>query len=91
MDMDIKELLQANLKMATENNNLLRKVYKVQRRAQIFKIIYWIFVIAIALGAFYYINLFIPQFMKFYNSVGGLTTSFPDISHLADLLNQIKK
>ena len=66
MDPDIKKLLEDNLALNKENNDMLLKLFKIQRLAQITRIIYWIVLIGIAVGAFYFVQPFIDSLLGIY-------------------------
>lgn len=76
MDQDIKKLLEDNLTLNKENNELLLKLYKVQRFAQITRIIYWVVIVGVAVGAFYFIQPFFNTLLGVYgvdsSSLNGL-------------------
>ena len=52
MDPETKQLLEENIKLSKENNELLLKLYRIQRWAQITRIIYWFLIIGFSVGAF---------------------------------------
>ena len=57
----MKKLLEANLALNKENNELLLKVYGIQRWGQIMRVIYWFVIIGISVGAFYFIEPFLAS------------------------------
>ena len=69
MDPEFKQLLEANLKVAKENNNMLRKMRGAQRRANIFKFLYWLVIIGIAVGAFYFLQPYFQVVQDLYQQV----------------------
>lgn len=71
MDPEIKELLQANLKLSEENNELLKKVRGFQRWSQITKVLYWFIIIGIAFGAFYFVQPYLGGMINLYS--GGVS------------------
>jgi hypothetical protein len=66
VDPDIKNLLEENLRLSKENNELLLKVRRVQRWSQISRIFYWIIIIGISFGAFYFIQPYIGNLLNVY-------------------------
>jgi len=97
MDKEMRDLLQENLKLSRENNEMLKKVRGIQKRAHFFQIMYWLFIIGITVGAYYYIQPYIEKILSVYNSGAGsilqlqnLGSSIPDVSHLQDLLKQLQ-
>ena len=75
MDSEIKELLKANLELSKENNEMLRKVRRVQKRAYAAKIAYWVIVLLLTLGAYYYIQPYIQKVTDFSNGLNKLIQS----------------
>jgi len=51
-----KSLLQRTYKMAEENNEILRKMRRSGRIAAVMRTIYWIVIIGVTLGAYYYLQ-----------------------------------
>jgi len=66
MDEETKKLLEDTLILNKENNEILRKLYKAQRLAQITRIIYWIVIVGVTLGAFYFIQPFFDSILGAY-------------------------
>ena len=56
MDVEDKKKLDYLLVLAQENNVYLKKIRKVQKTGQIFKIVYWTFVIILMFGGFYFLQ-----------------------------------
>lgn len=83
MDSEIKELLQANLKLSQENNELLKKVRNVQRWALITKILYWFVIIGVAVGALYFIKPYLGGILNIYS--GGVS----DINSIEGVKNAL--
>ncbi|MDD3662597.1 MAG: hypothetical protein PHT84_01895 [Candidatus Pacebacteria bacterium] len=71
MEPEIKSLLEENLKLAKENNELLKKVREFQRWSRITKVLYWFIIIGIALGAFYFIQPYFDGILNIYS--GGVS------------------
>ena len=71
MDPEVKNLLEENLKISKENNVMLLKIRSVQRWAQITRIFYWVLIIAITIGAFYFIKPYLGNLLNIYT--GGVS------------------
>jgi hypothetical protein len=71
VDPDIKNLLEENLKLSKENNELLIKIRSVQRWSQISRIFYWLIIIGVSFGAFYFIQPYIGNLLNVYT--GGVS------------------
>ncbi len=78
-DQELQHLLHENLRLAKENNRILVKLQKFQRFQKNTKILYWIIIVAIGLGAYYYVKPYIDNVYDIYNTV---FTSFGDFKHL---------
>ena len=69
MDEEYKKLLEENLRVSRENNSLLLKVRSVQRWASVTRILYWVVLIGISFGAFYFLQPYIENIMKIYSII----------------------
>jgi len=76
MDEEVKKLIEENLELSKENSKLLRKVHGILRLNQIMRISYWVIIILIAIGAFYFIQPFLDGLLGAYgidsSSIGNL-------------------
>ncbi len=73
--MDDKETLARILELAEDTNKVMHKMRRVQRWASVWSSLYWIIIIALAIGSFYYIQPFIDSFVHAYQSVVGTNSS----------------
>lgn len=80
MDSETKELLKANLELSKENNVLLKKIRKVQKRIQMTKTVYWVIVILVALGAYYYVKPYVGRVESLYNQAATNLEEFTNFS-----------
>lgn len=80
-------MLKANLEIAKDSNRILRKMERAQRNATIARVIYWILILGITIGAFYYIQ---PYINKFTALVPGLDKALSnlDFSKLNNLITK---
>jgi len=91
MDLDIKNLLEENLNISKENNELLKKVRNFQRWAQITKALYWLIIIAVAFGAFYYLKPILGNVLNLYSGGVSSVNSIKDVgSNLSDIQDLLK-
>lgn len=81
-----------------KNQQLLIKIRRVQRHAQLFKIFYWAIIILLACGALYYIQPYVDQLISVYTGGDGsveqaqnkLKTSIPNLNNVDELIKQLK-
>ena len=85
MDPESKKLLQETFSLAEENNKILHKMRRGQRIASVMQVVYWLIIIGIAVGAFYFLQPYINQIGKF---IGG---SGFDINQLKNLGNNMPR
>ena len=66
MEEETKKLIEENLVLSKENNKLLLKIHGILRLNQIMRIAYWVIIILIAVGAFYFIQPFMDGILSVY-------------------------
>ena len=86
MDEGLKELLQANLEVSKENNKILKKMRNAQRWAQVTRVLYYLVIVGLTVGAFYYVQPFLQKFLDLIPGFNKLFGSLPDFSQLNNLL-----
>ena len=95
MDPELKELVRQNLELSKETNNLLKKMHNTQRWGRIFRAFYWLIIIGLSLGVFYYLQGPLGQLLGTYKSLlGGVdkiqkgASSLPDSQTINSLLEK---
>ena len=82
------------LSLAKENNAMLHKIRSAQKTAQMFRAIYWVFILATVLGAFYFVKPYLDNLLSVYSAIGGVGTKegikIPDAQHIQELIDQLK-
>lgn len=68
MDTELKALLEENLKISQENNVLLKKLRKSARAASITRAFYWLVIIGLTVGSFYYLEPYLNKVKSMYDS-----------------------
>ena len=63
-----KELLEKSVVLAEDNNKILRSMRNSMRWGRIMTVIYWLLIIGISVGAFYFLQPYVDQVMKTYGS-----------------------
>jgi hypothetical protein len=61
MDPESKKLLQDTFALAEDNNNMLHKIRRGQKWASFTRMMYWLIIIGISVGSFYYLQPYIDQ------------------------------
>lgn len=88
MDLEEKALLKRSLELSEENNKMLRSMSRSMKIQRIMSIIYWVFIIGSAVGAYYLIQPYIDAIMTAYKSVAGsLSGSSGDYNTFLNILN----
>jgi hypothetical protein len=82
MQPEEKEMLKKTLELAQENNSMLHSIRRSMRLGRIMKVIYWVIIIGIAIGAYYYVTPYIDSAVNGYGNVKGDIKSFGDLFKL---------
>ena len=94
MDAEDKKKLDRVLELAEENNKYIRQVRSSQKTSQMIKAIYWVVIIVVALGGFYYVQPYFKSLTSLYSSMsgknGGLQFSGSSPAQIQELINQFK-
>ncbi len=73
MDAESKKLLEKTYELALENNEMLKKVRGVQKRAFLMSLVKFLIFVGITLGAYYYVEPYLEQFLGIYSNLSGIT------------------
>ena len=76
MQPEEKELLKRVVALSEENNSVLRSIKRSMRVGQIMSVIYWLFIIGSAIGAYYLIQPYIQQLSGIYSGAGDMISKF---------------
>jgi hypothetical protein len=79
MDDESKQLLEKTLEIAQENNTMLHKMRRAQFWSNVVSALYWIFIIGTAIGAYYYLQPYLDQVLKLYDSASATLNSLKSI------------
>jgi hypothetical protein len=97
MNPEEKKILEDTYRLANENHRLLKKMRRGIFLSHLTRIIYWIILIVMALGLYYYIqpyvNSFIDIFVQISNVFGKMKSvgdSVPDLSGIKGSLENLK-
>ena len=83
MDEELKILLKENLELSKENNKLLKKQWRVVKWSRFVKLTYWVVILALTFGAYYYIQ---PYMDALKGSYSGLDAGLENIQKLGETL-----
>ncbi len=70
---EIKKLLKQNLEISQESSTILKKIRRNQKISRFFMVFKWVIIIALALGAYYYIQ---PLMETFFEAAGQIREDF---------------
>ena len=76
MNQEERALLERTLETAEENNRILKGMRRAGRLATGFKIFYWMVIIGLGLGAYYFIEPYVKQLDNIYSQLNGVVKSF---------------
>jgi len=91
-------VLDARLKGIEEklekNHQILTRIRRTQRNGQYFKIFYWVLILMLAFGSFYFIQPYLSQLLETYTGIQTtqeqLQNSIPNLKNVNGILDQIK-
>lgn len=84
MDSQDRELLQKTFQLAEENNAMLRKMRRSMRVANAMRIVYWLIIIGLSVGALYFIQPYIDQLLQVYSGAQS------DLQSLQNLVSGLR-
>ena len=98
MDDELRALLKRNLAVSEETNGLLKKMYSAQKWGRIFRVFYWLIIIGLSLGVFYYLQGPLEQLIGTYQgliegveNVQKTTGSLPDSNSINSFLRNFQQ
>jgi len=71
MDPESKKLLEQTLELEQDNNKMLRSMKRSMLWGRVMNILYWLIIIGISVGAFYFIQPYFNKILSLYNSISG--------------------
>ena len=76
MDFHDKDFFDRMMTLTEENNELLHKMWRAARMASAMRTLYWLVIIGLSIGAYYYVQPYIEQLLSVYtglqDSVGSV-------------------
>ena len=85
MSPDERKLLERAVALSEENNDILRSMRRSMRLGNLMSLLYWVFIIGSAIGAYYLIQPYINQIAGGYD---GAKTSLVDLKSLLNTYKQ---
>ena len=76
MDPQSKKLLEETHALAKENNNMLHKIRHAQKTASFLRSIYWLIIIGLGIGAFYFTQPYVESVTTFFKDTGTTINNF---------------
>ena len=80
IDVEQQGHLERLVKLAEENNKLLRKLHRSLMVGRTFRILYWLVIIGAAFGALYFLQPYLESVQGLYNNVTDAQENFGSIS-----------
>lgn len=85
MDPECKKLMQENLRLSQENHKILKHLQRHERIRRFTKIAYWVVIIVIVLGGYFYIiepmiNQLNNAYENFNSTIGTVQTATSSVS-----------
>ncbi len=77
---ELQKMVQETYDLTKENNDLLKKMRRSQKLAHISRIVYWLILIGISVGAFYYIQPYLQKVYSLYTEGISQYSGFKDAS-----------
>jgi hypothetical protein len=83
MDTESKKLLQDTYDLVKENNRVIRKIRRTQNIATISRIFYWVLIIGVTVGAFYFVQPYVDQLSQYTKGAGINLDSLKNLSNFS--------
>jgi len=92
MDTEIRDLLKRIAENTEENNVLLKKMHRSMVWSRFFRIAYWLVIIGLAVGAFYFIQPYIDAIVSSVGKVNNTIDQGQDFfgGGLLDIFNRFR-
>ena len=78
MEPESKKLLEQTYKLAEENNTMLKKIRHAQKIASFVRSVYWVIVIGLGIGAFYFVQPYFESLTGFFQDTSDSISNFKD-------------
>ena len=90
MDPESKKLLEDTFQLEKDNNKMLRSMRRSMIWGRVMSVIYWLIIIGISIGAFYFIQPYFNKILGLYDSISGVkqTSDTTSNSSFGDLMKK---
>ncbi len=85
MDPESKKMIEEALTLSRENNKMLHSMRRTMIWGRVMSIIYWVFIIGSAVGAYYFIQPYVDQVT---NAYGGAKSNIETVNSFIKNLQQ---
>ncbi len=89
MSPEEKQLLEKVSDQVNENNKILRSMRRSQRVGVVLRVFYWLLIIGLSLGAFYFIQPYIDMLKNITNGNAGQALSQSASDSISNLLKKL--
>ena len=79
MDSESRQILENTRKLVEDNNRMLKQINRRQRWASFFQAVYWLIIISLGIGTFYFLQPYVDQVRGFINNSGQAVSSLKNI------------
>ncbi len=87
MDLQEKELIEETLEVSKENNKMLKKIWRDVKYKRFITFAYWMVVIGLAFGAYYYIQPILESVGAGYGDISeGISAGFENFKKVNEIL-----
>jgi len=94
MTPDERSLLEETLALAKDNNKILRSIRSSNRIAMVMRVLYWVVIVALSFGAYYFIQPYFTLLTRMGGSPatgGGLQGTLDQAQQAANSLRDLLK
>ena len=81
MSPEERELLTQSIKLAEENNKMLRSMRRSARFSSFLRIVYWLLILGSAFGIYYYTQPYVDAVIKSYNGMRENVESVKNVTN----------
>ena len=79
MEPDERRKLERALELAEENNEMITKLHRAMQWGRVFKVVYWLVIIGVAVGAFYFAQPYLERVQSFYQEAQDSVQDVPSL------------